>query len=215
MTRILIVRHGQTNYNLLGRYQGQLDTPLNDMGIKQANDFKERILKSNIHIDEIWSSDLQRTRATVSPIAEALCLPMHLHAGLREVHVGKFTDKSQSFVKETYPKELENVARYGIYPDGETNMDVRKRAYKTVCEIAKKNDGKTILVASHGGTIHRLIAEIFSILGMSCPQIEIPNCAIFTFEYDNDTLALISMETAEGEEIHFTKTKDKKDIAVL
>lgn len=215
MTRILIVRHGQTNYNVLGRYQGQLDTPLNEAGINQANEFKERILKNNIHIDEIWSSDLQRTRSTVAPIAEALSLPLHLHAGLREVHVGKFTDKPHALVREIYAKELEDVAKYGIYPDGESNMDVRKRAYKTVCEIAEQNDGKTLLLASHGGTIHLLVAEIFDRLGMKVPQISIPNCAIFTFKYENGNIALISMETADGEEIQFADTQDKKDIAVL
>ncbi len=210
-----MVRHGQTNYNAYGYYQGQLDTPLNETGIKQANALKERILKSKLHIDEIWSSDLQRTRATVAPIAEALSLPLHLHAGLREVHVGKFTDKPHTLVREIYAKELEDVAKYGIYPDGESNMGVRKRAYKTVCEIANKNDGKTVLVASHGGTIHRLITEIFDRLGIEVPQFSIPNCSILTFEYENGNIALISMETAEGEEIKFTDTQNKKDITVL
>ena len=176
MTRILIVRHGQTNYNVYRYYQGQLDTPLNEIGVNQAQELKERILKKEIHIDEIWSSDLQRARATVSPIANALSLPLHLHAGLREVHVGDFTDKPHALVKEKYKEQLEEMANNwndAIYPNGESNAGVRKRIHKTVCEIAEKNDGKTLLIASHGGAMHCLITEIFDRLGMKTPQFNI------------------------------------------
>lgn len=213
-----MVRHGQTNYNIYKYYQGQLDTPLNETGIEQANALKERILKSNIHIDEIWSSDLQRTRATVTPIAEALSLTLHLHAGLREVHVGDFTDKPNALVKEIYKEKLEEMGKNwhdATYPNGESNAGVCKRIHKTVCEIAEKNDGKTLLIASHGGAMHCLVTEIFDRLCMEAPQFSISNCSIFTFEYENGNIALISMETAEGEEIKFTDTQNKKDINVL
>lgn len=210
MTRIFIVRHGQTNYNVIERYQGQLDTPLNEVGVEQAAQFKERILKSKLHIDEIWSSDLQRARATVTPIAKALSIPMRLHAGLREVDVGYFTDKSRELVKRIYEKELEALKEDRLnsaYPGGESIMEVRKRAYATVCEIADKNDGKTLLLASHGGTINLLIVETFSRLGLECPNIIIPNCSIFTFEYENGRLTLKAMETVDGERISFSDKK--------
>ena len=213
-----MVRHGQTSYNARHLYQGQLDTPLNETGIEQANALKERILKSKLHIDEIWSSDLQRARNTIAPIAEVLSLPLHLHAGLREVHVGDFTDKSNSLVKEIYKEKLEEMEKNwkeSAYPNGESNAGVCKRIYKTVCEIAEKNDGKTLLIASHGGAMHCLITEIFDRLCMETPRFSIPNCSILTFEYENGNIALISMETAEGEEIKLTDTQNKKDITVL
>lgn len=217
MTRIFMVRHGQTSYNAHHLYQGQLDTPLNETGIEQANALKERILKSKLHIDEIWSSDLQRARNTIAPIAEVLSLPLHLHAGLREVHVGDFTDKSNSLVKEIYKEKLEEMEKNwkeSAYPNGESNAEVSKRIYKTVCEIAEKNDGKTLLIASHGGAMHCLVSEIFERLGMKLPEFSIPNCSIFTFEYENGTIVLKSMENAKGEEISVTYN-DKKDVAVL
>lgn len=217
MTRIFIVRHGETHYNVERRYQGQLDTPLNENGISQAKVLKERILKSNIHIDEVWSSDLQRTRATVGPIAEALSVPHHLHAGLREIHVGIFTDKPNKLVDEIYKEEIETIAkngRYAVYPEGEGFEQVRKRMYSTVCEIGEKNDGKTLLLGSHGGAMHCLVSEIFERLGMKLPEFSIPNCSIFTFEYENGTIVLKSMENAKGEEISVTYN-DKKDVAVL
>lgn len=217
MTRIFIVRHGETHYNVEGRYQGQLDTPLNENGISQAKVLKERILKSNIHIDEVWSSDLQRTRATVGPIAEALSVPHHLHAGLREIHVGIFTDKLKSLVKQIYKEKFDEIVQKGndaVYPGGESLAQVRKRAYAAVCEIAEKNDGKTLLLGSHGGAMHCLVSEIFERLGMKLPEFSIPNCSIFTFEYENGTIVLKSMENAKGEEISVTYN-DKKDVAVL
>ena len=217
MTRILIVRHGQTNYNVLGRYQGQLDTPLNETGINQSNALKERILKSKLHIDEIWSSDLQRVRNTVTPIAETLSLPLHLHAGLREVNVGDFTDKPTTLVKEIYKEHLEEMNKNwkdAAYPNGESNADVRERIHKTVCEIAEKNDGKTVLIASHGGTMHCLVSETFYRLGKIPPEFGIPNCSIFTFEYESGNITLKTMENADGEEIQITYN-DKKDVTVL
>ena len=98
MTRVILIRHGQTNYNLWTTYQGQLDVALNETGIAQAKILKDYVLANELPIDEIWSSDLQRTRATVAPIAEELGLPMHLSAGLREIHTGDFTDKNHETV---------------------------------------------------------------------------------------------------------------------
>ena len=80
------------------------------------------------------------------------------------------------------------------YPNGESNAGVCKRIHKTVCEIAEKNDGKTLLIASHGGAMHCLVTEIFDRLCMETPQFSIPNCSIFTFEYENGNIALISIK---------------------
>lgn len=219
MTRFFIVRHGQTNYNVLGYYQGQLDTPLNEVGVKQAQEFKERFLKSGIHIDEIWSSDLQRARYTILPIAEALGLPIHLHAGLREVHVGDFTDKSHILVRQLYPHELAQFVEKGneaAYPNGESRAEVRARIYKALCDIAEKNEGKTVLAASHGGTIHSLVEEISLRLGIEKPSVTVPNCALFLFEYENGKIILQSMKDENGEEISYSDiTNENQKEAVL
>ncbi len=201
-----MVRHGQTNYNVYGIYQGQLDTPLNEVGVAQANALKKRFLKSEIHIDGIWSSDLQRARATVAPIAAELSLPIHLHAGLREIHVGDFTDKPHKLVESLYSNKLETFkANFpnSTYPNGENIVEARVRIHKTVCEIAEKNDGKTILAASHGGAIHSLIAEIYRRADLIAPNVSISNCSLLLFEYENDNITLRSIEDENGKKIAF------------
>ena len=164
MTRLILVRHGQTNYNLWKRFQGQLDVMLNETGIAQASVLKDYVLANELPLDEIWASDLQRTRATVGPIADALGLPLHLHAGLREINTGDFTDKTHDDVDRLYPeyrKRFTNGYPDPCYPNGESISQLNKRIYETVCDIAKNADGKTVLIASHGGSINAFMRESF------------------------------------------------------
>ena len=85
-TRIIAIRHGETAWNVASRLQGQLDVPLNERGQAQAQLTAQSLLEDRP--DVLYSSDLSRARDTARAIAEALDLPLHEHASLRERHFG-------------------------------------------------------------------------------------------------------------------------------
>ena len=195
MTRLILVRHGQTNYNLLKIYQGQLDIALNETGRAQAMALKDYVLANELPIDEIWSSDMQRTRATVAPIAKALGLPIHLHAGLREIHTGDFSDKTKETVEKLYPEILDNFSNGHpdpFFPNGESYSQLKERIYSTISDIAKNADGKTVLIASHGGSINKFMKRTFEKRGLPVPtDTPTENCSLSYFEYDNEEMVMI------------------------
>jgi len=85
MTRFCLIRHGQTNWNIEGRYQGQSDAPLNETGRAHARDLGEKI--QNNSFSAIYSSDLSRARETAEIIASFLNLPLSLYSRLREINL--------------------------------------------------------------------------------------------------------------------------------
>ena len=158
MVKFIIVRHGYSIYNKERRFTGQIDAPLDERGIEQAACTAHYILK-NYKIDCIYSSDLCRAYNTVKPVAEALGLPITTSKGLRELFVGEWEGRCIDEVKKEDP---EGMAFYrkrvpeSCTPGGETRLQLRERITRTMAEIAAENDGKTVLIGSHGGAIRAL-----------------------------------------------------------
>lgn len=146
MTRLLLVRHGQSTWNVIGRWQGRADPPLSATGEAQARAAAERVGA----VDGLWSSDLARARRT----AELLVppgVPVRLDPRLRERDVGAWTTLTREQIAERYPGWLEEGRR----PDGwEPDEVLVARAGPALAEAAAalKADG-TGIVVSHGGVI--------------------------------------------------------------
>lgn len=142
MTRLIIVRHGESLYNLERRYTGQTDVPLTEKGITQAKITAEYVLK-NYKIDTVYSSDLSRAVDTARPVAEPLGHTIKTDPRLREIFAGRWQGLLFSEVKEVYKEEYELYQRdknVGRTLDGESMIDVRDRAYAAIKDIAEKND---------------------------------------------------------------------------
>lgn len=159
MVKFIIVRHGYSMYNKEHRFSGQVDVALDEVGVMQAKCNAAYIL-ANYHIDCIYSSDLCRAYNTVKPIADALSLPITTDKGLRELYIGSWEGQLIAEIKEKYPKEM---AFYrSPRPDancggnGETKQALRDRITGCMARIAAENDGKTVLIGSHGGAIRSL-----------------------------------------------------------
>ncbi len=162
MVTLIIVRHGFSAFNKSQAFSGQLDVPLDEKGIAQAEKLKTYIL-NNYKIDSIYSSDLSRAVDTVKPIANALSLEIKLNTGLRELYAGLWQGKSIEEVEKEFPKTFAvykiNVG--ALRPDGgESYAEMTERGVKTFTEIAKENDGKTVLVATHGGLLRTFQAWV-------------------------------------------------------
>ena len=152
---LLLVRHGQSEWNAVGRWQGQADPPLTDLGRQQAT---AAATKLNT-FDAIWASDLQRARDTAQLIAGALDVgDVRIDPRLRERDAGLWSGLTRPEIEEQYPGFLDDGRR----PDGwEYNDKLRERALAAVLDIVGElGAGGKALVATHGGLIYCLEATL-------------------------------------------------------
>ena len=158
MVKIFIVRHGYSLGNEKDLITGHYDCDLAEYGFKQANLVSDYIVK-NIKLDKIYSSSLCRAVNTIKPVADALNMPIIKEDAFKELSAGEWEGLSFNQVMELYPKEFTawiNKEEGAGPVGGETWESVQKRASKRLEEIIKENDGKNILLCSHGGVIKTL-----------------------------------------------------------
>ncbi|HWQ03841.1 MAG TPA: histidine phosphatase family protein [Longilinea sp.] len=160
MATLWLVRHGQTEWNLEGRYQGQADVPLNAAGLLQAQTLAAEL--SGQPFDAIYSSDLQRARVTAEIIGWSLNLPVHTDVRLREINQGQWEGKIYRDLQNCYSEEM--LARrknpYGFRPpDGETAGEVLLRVIKVADEIAAAYPNGRIVIVSHALALAALFCK--------------------------------------------------------
>ena len=195
MVRFIILRHGYSLYNKEKRYTGQRDIPLDEVGIRQAR-LASDYLGSRYTVDECWSSDLLRAYETVRPTAERFGLPIHTMPALREIALGAWEGRLIEEVKQTEREAyLDFIAKGpdGRAPGGESRAELAARMVRAMDEIARGKDGKTILVASHGGAIRALLMawartpeERVSVSG------GVANASITVAEYEDGAARIIA-----------------------
>lgn len=193
MVRFIIVRHGLTTFNKLHIYQGQYDSPLAIEGYRQAEETGKH-LASAYKIDAIYASDLSRTRRTAAPLSRILGLPVVTDPALREVDVGKWSGKK---VSDAWREEPERVTAYRNDPGtfrfegGESFEDVYRRASAFLEKVAKKHDGETVVIVSHGGTIRSLLCVWMGIPLKELRKVPtLKNTSITVADYDNGSVTL-------------------------
>jgi probable phosphoglycerate mutase len=146
-TNLLVIRHGQSEWNAAGRWQGHADVALDEAGRRQA---AEAALVLGT-FDAVWSSHLQRAHLTASIIAEILGIgPVLVDPRLAETHVGPWEGLTQREVEEGWPGYLAARRR----PEGfEPYDDAARRMLAALADIAARHPGGEVLVVSHGGVI--------------------------------------------------------------
>ena len=164
MTTLLLVRHGETDWNAEGRLQGHTDRPLNDYGRRQAAALAETLAGDGI--DAVYSSDLSRARETAEIVAGRLGLPVVLEPGLREKNWGSW-------------EGLTPMERDAVEYAGESTEAHRERTLRSLREIAERHPGERVLVVTHGGSMRRAQAAV---TGFALPVIE--NCGVWPCAYE-------------------------------
>ena len=154
MTRILLARHGETDWNRVGRWQGHADLPLNDAGRTQAAELAERLAGDGIAA--IYSSDLMRASQTARVVADRLGLAVVEDAGLREIDVGSWSGLTRAEVEQRFPEGYARWLGGEIGHDGETREELTERVVGAVEQIAAEHPEGTILVVTHGGAIRAI-----------------------------------------------------------
>ena len=147
---ILLARHGETDWNREGRWQGHADQPLNDLGREQASLLAGRLAAEPPH--GLYSSDFARARETAEIVASALGLSVRLEPRLREVDVGEWSGLTMDEVSRRYP---DAVRRRGEgetgWESGESYEAMGLRVLQALDAIAGAHPDERILVVTHGG----------------------------------------------------------------
>ena len=186
MTKIILIRHGQSVSNLENTLTGQMNAPLTELGLKQADLACEYIIK-NYNVDGIYSSDLSRAYNTVIPLSKHFNLDINPDKRFRELHAGVWDGQYFDHLI-TLPEYNKWMANMGVLKSdqGESFGDVYDRAVCALNEIVKKHPNQTIAIGTHGGAIRSLqcyfaekpIANINDI-----PWV--PNASITVVNYEN------------------------------
>lgn len=162
MTVLWLIRHGQTDWNLTGRWQGQATGApgLNDMGRAQALALRDQL--QDVNFSAIYSSDLLRARQTAELIAEPLGLTVAPEPRLREINLGVWEGMLSSEIEERYPQELAERIRDPFHaraPQGESPLEVAERVIAAVDDIAGKHQDESVLIVAHGVSLAVIICH--------------------------------------------------------
>ena len=158
-TTVLLVRHGETDWNRARRIQGHSDPELNAHGREQARALADRL--AGTRIDAIYASDLRRARETAEIIAARLELPVVVDAYLRELDFGSWEGYT---VEELREREPDGITRWlatgeAAWHGGETHGDLLRRVRAGVARLADMHAGGQILLVAHGGPVRALLME--------------------------------------------------------
>ena len=193
MTSILVARHGQSEWNAQGRWQGQADPPLSELGRAQAHLAAERVGT----VDVIIASDLQRALETATIISTRIGVgPVIVDEGLRERDAGEWSGLTRAQIERDWPGYLDEDRRP---PGFEPDEPFRARTRSALDRVRQDFEGAEVLVVSHGGVIY----GIESAHGL--PHERIPNLGGRHLVHHGDRLAL-------GERVHLVDEDDLRTV---
>jgi len=164
MTKIILIRHGATTWNKLGKYYGWTDIDLSEDGIMQAKCLAENFPVSKI--DKIYSSDLRRAYNTAEYIGSKFHCKVQTNKNLREMNFGKWEGLVYQEVLAQWPAEVEKFIEHPNkvkIPDGETFAQVQQRVMNSINNILAVNNNKTVVVVVHGVVIAVTLAAVLGV----------------------------------------------------
>jgi broad specificity phosphatase PhoE len=157
VTTILLARHGETDWNREGRFQGRADPPLNDTGRAQAAVLADEL--ADVELAAVYSSPLRRAFESAELIAAPHRLPPVALDALREVDVGSWQGLTREEVESRFPEQLAEWLAYDQgWQDGETYEEMATRVVTALLRLAGEHEGARILAVTHGGPIRAALA---------------------------------------------------------
>ena len=186
-TQLFVFRHGQTDWNQEGRFQGHTDVPLNLTGIAQAQALVP--LLQDRGMERIVSSDLSRARETALIVASALGIPVDIDSRLREAHLGQAQGLTLPEIEGKLGKDVVTRWRSSAVTDadvryvgGETGREVLARTLQAIDDLVTATDrAQRIGISTHGGVIRRLMHHL---LPERKDPVPIPNGVLYVLGYD-------------------------------
>lgn len=178
-TRVVLVRHGETEWNRVERFRGRTDIELNETGRRQARAAAQRL--SGWQIGAIYSSPLKRALHTAQPIAEACSLEVAILEGIADADYGVWTGLSAEEARAQDPEVHQTWVHTPLltrFPGGESLRQVQDRAWCALVEISSAHQGETILLVSHVVVNRVLICSALGLGGDAFWRIGQDNAAI-------------------------------------
>ncbi|MCT4604955.1 MAG: histidine phosphatase family protein [Marinisporobacter sp.] len=194
MTKLYLVRHGQTKWNIESRAQGSKNVELTDEGRNQAILLAERM--KNYRIDAIYSSDLDRAYETAKILGNTLNIEVKKIDGLREMSFGEWEGLTNEEIQKDYKEHYtvwRNDPHKANIPGGEKLLDVQKRGLAAIYRIVKENKNKNIIVVSHGVTIKSIILGVMDIDLSYFYKIRQDNTSMNLIEYKSYGPVLVTL----------------------
>ncbi len=174
MATLILARHGETDWNRDGIWQGHGDPPLNELGRRQAADLAVRL--ADVQIDALYSSDLRRAYETAEIVGRAKGLEITADPDLREMDVGSWSGLTSEEIATRFP----GMASH----DGEAREAFGERAVGALTRIAGAHEGGHVLVVTHGGVVRALQRHVFGE-----PLSVLANCETYAIRYEGSTFA--------------------------
>ena len=183
MSRLILVRHGETAWNHDLRLQGQTDTELSDFGREQARRLAGRL--AGEEIAAAYSSDLRRCAETAEIVLQGRGVRPTLLPALREVSLGDWEGHTVAELRERMPAELERVWANPLDEaprGGESRRQLQQRMVEAISAIAGDHVDDTVLVVSHGGALRALACWALMADLRAVRRIELDNCSVSSLE---------------------------------
>ncbi len=185
-----VFRHGETDWNAEGRFQGHTDIPLNQKGRMQAHDLAERL--RSVGLEAVLSSDLSRASETGSIVAEALGIRLFMDANLREAFLGNAQGLTFEEIGNRFGQEMTHRWRSDhptdadvSYPGGETGAQVMTRSFEAIERFFRTNPEVSCLgVSCHGGVIRRLMQKVRP---PGSEPVKIPNTVLYRLIFESES----------------------------
>ena len=191
ITKLVLMRHGQTAHNSEGRFQGRLDAPLDEYGIGQAESVADSLKAGmmGMPLDSLYSSPLSRASRTAEIVGGRLGMEARYLPELMEIDVGEISDLTVEEAVRRYPGVMDKFSAdwwYNVYPGGQSHhLYEKENVIPALRRIFDEQRGKTVLVVTHGGFI-RTALLLFLGLGDPKPFLRhrMDNCGLTTFSLD-------------------------------
>ena len=183
-SRLVVVRHGETQWNVARRIQGYSDSPLTPTGVAQAQALGKRLAREPF--DAIHASDLGRVRETVEHIAAATGHAARFDEALRERSYGIFEGKTMDESEATYPGQWAKYRGHdphAVPPGGESVAQFQDRIIAALERVAVESDGQTVVVAAHGGVCGALFRHVMGLPPGTPRSWSLYNASINRFKY--------------------------------
>lgn len=190
MTKLVLVRHGETDWNVAEIFRGRLDVELNETGRRQAEQLGQYL--ADREITSIFSSPLKRATETAEIVARKHHLKVEVAPELNDYHFGEWQGLSHQQVREKYPElfgEWLKNPQLVTVPGGESLGDVRKRVLGLVDKVVSRGEG-TCLLVSHRVVNKVLICALLSLDNTHFWNIRLDTCGLTTFTYEEERFIL-------------------------
>ncbi len=188
-TRLILVRHGETEANVRKVWHGHLDAPLTPRGRLQVEATARRIAEMHREqpIAAVYVSPLPRARRTAEAITQALGLEPRVEPGLREMSIGDWEGLSfQDLQERKRLWERWSQDPHFAPPNGESPVAFSRRVLQVMETLARRHPGQTLVVVTHGGVISNALAQWFGKGPEDWVRFDAPNCAISVVEWDGE-----------------------------